>query len=152
MITRSVKVCSSAGLDELPGVAEEIAKLAGEIKVWLFEGEMGSGKTTLIKEVCRCLQVADAMSSPTFSIVNEYATPGGKVYHFDFYRLKNEREAFDIGAEEYFYSGYPCFVEWPDKIPSLIPMTYGKVVITIKNETHRDIAILIHDGEEKDRL
>lgn len=152
MITRSVKVCSSAGLDELPGVAEEIAKHAGEIKVWLFEGEMGSGKTTLIKEVCRCLQVEDAMSSPTFSIVNEYATPGGKVYHFDFYRLKNEREAFDIGAEEYFYSGYPCFVEWPDKIPSLIPMTYGKVVITIKNETHRDIAILIHDGEEKDRL
>lgn len=152
MITRSVKVCPSAGLDELQVVAEEIAKRTGEIKVWLFEGEMGSGKTTLIKEVCRSLHVQDVMSSPTFSIVNEYATPEGKVYHFDFYRLKNEREAFDIGAEEYFYSGYPCFVEWPDKIPSLIPAVYGKVEISIKNETHRNIAILIHDGEEKDGL
>jgi len=146
------KVFASTGLDELHQVATVIANQITAIRVWLFRGEMGSGKTTLIKEVCRALQVEDVMSSPTFSIVNEYASGTGKIYHFDFYRLKNEREALDIGTEEYFYSGDPCFIEWPEKVPSLIPETYGEVTISIKNETHRDIAILIHDGEEKNRL
>lgn len=146
------KFFESIGLEELQQVAESIAKEVATLKVWLFHGEMGSGKTTLIKEVCRQLRVEDAMSSPTFSIVNEYAAETGKIYHFDFYRLKNEREALDIGTEEYFYSGYPCFVEWPEKIPSLLPEKYGEVNITLKNETHRDIAILIHDGEEKNGL
>ena len=151
-MTNVGKVFESVGLEELQGVAENIAGHTNKVQVWLFHGEMGSGKTTLVKEVCRQLHVKDAMSSPTFSIVNEYAGETGKIYHFDFYRLKNEREAFDIGTEEYFYSGYPCFVEWPDKIPSLIPDIYGEVTISIRNETHRDIAILIHDGEEKNGL
>ena len=146
------KVFESIGLEELHQVAESIAKQVDTVRVWLFHGEMGAGKTTLVKEVCRVLGVADAMSSPTFAIVNEYAYEAGKIYHFDFYRLKHEREALDIGTEEYFYSGYPCFVEWPDKIPSLLPDIYGEVNISITNETHRDIAILIHDGEEKNRL
>ncbi|HEY3403104.1 MAG TPA: tRNA (adenosine(37)-N6)-threonylcarbamoyltransferase complex ATPase subunit type 1 TsaE [Ohtaekwangia sp.] len=151
-MTNAGKVFGSVGLEGLQSVAENIARQTGEVQVWLFHGEMGSGKTTLIKEVCRFLQVKDAMSSPTFSIVNEYERDAGKIYHFDFYRLKSEREAFDIGTEEYFYSGNPCFVEWPEKIPSLIPDRYGEVIISIQNETHRDIAILIHDGEEKNRL
>ena len=151
-MSNGAKVFASTGLDELHPVAAYIAKQTSAIPVWLFRGEMGSGKTTLIKAVCRALLVEDAMSSPTFSIVNEYASGAGKIYHFDFYRLKNEREALDIGTEEYFYSGYPCFLEWPEKVPSLIPETHGEVTISIKNETHRDIAILIHDGEEKNRL
>jgi tRNA threonylcarbamoyladenosine biosynthesis protein TsaE len=114
---------------------------------------MGSGKTTLIKEVCKALRIADAMSSPTFSIVNEYRTAeNGKVFHFDFYRIKKEAEAFDIGTEEYFYSGHPCFVEWPEKISSLLPDRYGKVVLSLQTITERTIAISLHDGEEKNGL
>jgi tRNA threonylcarbamoyladenosine biosynthesis protein TsaE len=101
----------------------------------------------------KALHVTDAMSSPTFSIVNEYeAGDGGKVFHFDFYRIKNEAEAFDIGTEEYFYSGFPCFVEWPEKIPALIPDTYGEVNLSFENKTERTIAISLHDGEEKNRV
>lgn len=125
-------------------VAEEIAREIKTTPVWLFHGQMGAGKTTLAKEVCRQLGVDDAMSSPTFSIVNEYHTnQNGKVYHFDFYRLRHEAEAFDIGTEEYFYSGYPCLVEWPEKIPSLIPDRVGEVTITVENETLRTIAVQI---------
>src|SRR5690606_36136420 len=87
----------------------------------LFYGPMGAGKTTLIKAICGQLEVTDATASPTFSIVNEYTTPRGPVYHFDFYRIKSEQEAFDLGYEEYFYSGNYCFVEWPEKIAGLLP-------------------------------
>jgi tRNA threonylcarbamoyladenosine biosynthesis protein TsaE len=123
------------------------------IKVWLFHGEMGSGKTTLIKTVCKTLGVTEAMSSPTFSIVNEYQTvTHNKIYHFDFYRIKNEVEAADIGTEEYFYSGYPCFIEWPEKIPSLIPLQYADVTLQVETNTKRTIAITVHDGKEENRI
>src|SRR5690606_40802538 len=96
-------------------------------RIFLFYGNMGAGKTTLINALCRALNVQDHTSSPTFSIVNEYASPHGSLYHFDFYRLKNETEAFDMGYEEYFYSGNYCFVEWPDKIANLLPLHYVKI-------------------------
>ena len=103
--------------DKLGRVALELLSAAGDINVWLFFGEMGSGKTTLIKAVGKALGVTEGMSSPTFSIVNEYeAGDGRKIYHFDLYRLKDEKEVFDIGAEEYFYSDAYCFIEWPEKI------------------------------------
>lgn len=138
------KVFRSVDQHSLHQVAEEIARSVKITSVWLFHGQMGAGKTTLIKEVCRQLGVDDAMSSPTFSIVNEYHTnQNGKVYHFDFYRLRQEAEAFDIGTEEYFYSEYPCMVEWPEKIPSLIPDHVGEVTINVENETLRTIAIQI---------
>lgn len=138
------EVFRSVDLHSLHEVATEIVKQIPTVPVWLFHGEMGAGKTTLIKLVCKELGVDDAMSSPTFSIVNEYhSNTVGKVYHFDFYRLQKETEAFDIGTEEYFYSGYPCMVEWPEKIPSLVPDNVGEVTITIENETLRKIAILI---------
>lgn len=138
------KVFRSVDQQGLHQVAKEIVREIKTAPVWLFHGQMGAGKTTLIKEVCRQLGVDDAMSSPTFSIVNEYHTnQHGKVYHFDFYRLRQESEAFDIGTEEYFYSGSPCLVEWPEKIPSLIPDTVGEVTITVENETLRTIAIQI---------
>jgi tRNA threonylcarbamoyladenosine biosynthesis protein TsaE len=140
------KVFAGIALSGLPDVAGAIAAQIDQYKVWLFHGEMGSGKTTLIKEVCRKLNVIDAMSSPTFAIVNEYETgTHGKIFHFDFYRIRNEAEAFDIGTDEYFYSGYPCFVEWPEKIPSLLPTSYGEVKVSIDNNTERTIAIFLHD-------
>jgi tRNA threonylcarbamoyladenosine biosynthesis protein TsaE len=143
----------SVALDDLPMVAAEIASLLPEIRVWLFHGDLGSGKTTLIKAVGGRLGVEDAMSSPTFAIVNEYECRDYlKVYHFDFYRIKSELEALDIGIEEYLYSGYPCFIEWPEKIASLVPETRGEVVITIENEKQRTIAISVHVGKEENRV
>ena len=114
---------------------------------------MGAGKTTLIKEICKAAGVVDAMSSPTFSIVNEYEAQGhNRLFHFDFYRIKHEAEAYDIGADEYFYSGYPCFAEWPEKIPSLIPPRYAEVDIELEGELYRNIVISFHDGKEENRV
>ena len=138
---------------ELGQVAKAVLEKAGHCRVWLLYGEMGSGKTTFAKSVCTQLGVTDMASSPTFSIVNEYETNDHKkVYHFDFYRIKHEAEAFDIGTEEYFYSGYFCLVEWPEKIPSLIPPEYVEVSIAVENLTQRTIAISVHDGQEKKRI
>lgn len=108
-------------LADLSAVAKTIVQSFSDARVILFYGDMGAGKTTLIKEICIQLGVTENTSSPTFSIVNEYETPGGLVYHFDFYRLRNEQEAFDMGYEEYLYSGHYCLIEWPDKIATLLP-------------------------------
>jgi tRNA threonylcarbamoyladenosine biosynthesis protein TsaE len=146
-------VFQSVTLVDLTSIARYIAERMNACKVWLFQGEMGSGKTTLIKEICRAKGVIEVMSSPTFSIVNEYLSPdAGKIYHFDFYRIKNELEAVDIGTEEYFYSGYPCLIEWPEKIPSLIPSSYAEVTIQVETNTKRTIAIAVHDGKKENRI
>ena len=101
-------------------------------KTLLFYGEMGAGKTTLIKEIARSLGVEGATSSPTFSLVNEYhIAPHEKLYHFDMYRLKNEAEAYDMGMDEYLYSGNWCFIEWPENIPNLIPEEHTRIQIHI---------------------
>ena len=140
-------------VEELRKVAKDFIAHAGHCPVWLFYGEMGSGKTTFIKSMCAELGVVDTMSSPTYSIVNEYKTVDDKViYHFDFYRIKNEAEAYDIGAEEYFYSGSLCLIEWPDKIPSLIPAEHAEISIFVENQNHRTIALSVHDGKEKNRI
>jgi tRNA threonylcarbamoyladenosine biosynthesis protein TsaE len=150
---REVKTFNSVALTDLARVATEIAKHVNQYKVWLFHGEMGAGKTTLIKEVCHAIGVDDNMSSPTFSIVNEYESKDHeKVFHFDFYRIKNEAEAIDIGTEEYFYSNHPCFIEWAEKIPSLIPLTHAEVSIQVEDEIHRTIVLSVHDGEKENRL
>jgi len=132
-------------LSELDRVASELLELGGEVPVWLFFGEMGVGKTTLIKKLCEQLGVAGIVQSPTFSIVNEYLSEAGKpIFHFDFYRLKNENEAYDIGVEEYFYSGNHCFVEWPEKIKSLWPSQYFEIrLIQLPNGT-RNIVTQIY--------
>jgi tRNA threonylcarbamoyladenosine biosynthesis protein TsaE len=146
-------VFQSVTLVDLTSIARYIAERINACKVWLFHGEMGSGKTTLIKEICRIKGVTEVMSSPTFSIVNEYPSPeSGKIYHFDFYRIKNELEAIDIGTEEYFYSGYPCLIEWPEKIPSLIPASFAEVTIQVETNTKRTIAIAVHDGKKENRI
>lgn len=130
----SVKEIISKSPDDLPEASKLILNFAGPARVWAFYGEMGAGKTTLIKAVCAALEVKDIVSSPTFSIVNEYITRAGEpVFHFDFYRINSEREALDIGCEEYFYSGNYCFIEWPSRIPDLIPDEHVEVHITEEN-------------------
>jgi tRNA threonylcarbamoyladenosine biosynthesis protein TsaE len=124
---------------ELKNVAKHLLTTAQQNSIWVFEGEMGAGKTTLIKEICKSLGVLGNVQSPTFSIVNEYFTENEEtIYHFDFYRLKNETEALDIGIEEYFYSGNLCLIEWAEKIPNLIPMKFIKIKISVlENETRK---------------
>ncbi len=130
------KVFTARCLDELSGVAKKISKLIPKPAIIAFYGKMGSGKTTLIKALCSELNVNDNITSPTFSIVNEYfSNKHGSVYHFDFYRIKNEEEAMDIGAEELFYSGNYCFIEWPEKINNLLPSTFVRINIVAKKET-----------------
>jgi tRNA threonylcarbamoyladenosine biosynthesis protein TsaE len=109
-------------LAELDAVAGQLIDAGRLHSVWLFDGEMGAGKTTLIKAICRRLGVLNVVQSPTFSIVNEYVTDSGEpVYHFDCYRLRNEEEALDSGLEEYIDSGERCFIEWPERIAGLLP-------------------------------
>lgn len=115
---------------QLEDVSQQILNQSPN-KVILFNGDMGVGKTTLIKQLCKTLGVKDATSSPTFSLVNEYQTASNQtVYHFDFYRLNKETEALDMGVDDYFYSGNWCFIEWPEKIENLIPQQH--TVITIE--------------------
>ena len=122
-------------LNQLPQIATELLQLAGGKKVFLFEAPMGAGKTTLIKAFCKELGVTEPVTSPTFSIVNEYIVGNSSIYHFDFYRLKDEQEAYDLGYEEYFYSGNYCFVEWPQKINSLLPEDAFLIKIELRDQT-----------------
>ena len=126
---------------DLNNIAQQILDFAKEERIFLSYGEMGAGKTTLIKALCEQLGVEGAVSSPTFSIVNEYAGKNGRVYHFDFYRLKTQTEALDMGYEEYFYSGDYCFIEWPEKIPDLLPENYVSIAISEQADRSRKITL-----------
>jgi len=124
-------------LHELKHAAEQLISFGRSEKIFLFYGDMGAGKTTLIKSLCECLGAKEPVTSPTFSIVNEYQGESAKIYHFDFYRLKNQSEALDLGYEEYFYSGNYCFIEWPEKIPDLLPDHYIRVDVQVMGENER---------------
>jgi len=108
-------------LTDIKQISEAIISYIASPKTLLFYGGMGVGKTTLIKEIAKLLGVTDATSSPTFSLVNEYQGNNTKVFHFDFYRIETEEEVYDIGIEDYFYQNAWCLVEWPNKIPNIIP-------------------------------
>lgn len=126
----------------MPGAAAQFVDTyaPGSGRVFAFFGPMGAGKTTFISEVCRLLGSDAEASSPTFSIVNEYDTrEWGKVYHLDCYRLEGEEEAFDIGVEDYFSSGRPCFVEWPEKIGTLLPPDAVRVEIEVADDGTRTL-------------
>jgi tRNA threonylcarbamoyladenosine biosynthesis protein TsaE len=126
--------------DKLEDAARELKAAAAEANVWLLYGEMGSGKTTLVKAIGKMMGVYEGMSSPTFSIVNEYdAAHGKKIYHFDLYRIGSEREVFEVGATEYFDSEGLCLVEWPEKLGSLTPPAHFKVRITATGPLTRKI-------------
>jgi tRNA threonylcarbamoyladenosine biosynthesis protein TsaE len=129
-------------LDQLEEVAKQLIA-QNPHKVILFHGEMGVGKTTLIKQLCKSLGVTEATSSPTFSLVNEYqANDNQLVYHFDFYRLKNEIEAMDMGVDDYLYSGNWCFIEWAEKIPSLVPEPHSVVTIELLPNGKRSLELI----------
>jgi len=128
-------------LNELSGIASQIISLASKNRIFLFYGDMGAGKTTLIKSLCKQLGTDDNIASPTFSIVNEYITPKESIYHFDFYRLKTQTEALDMGFEEYLYSGNYCFIEWPEKIPDLLPLHYISIKISVESNNERQIIV-----------
>ena len=119
---------------ELLAIAQDFFQSFPNTNKLAFYGEMGVGKTTFSKALCEVLQVKDVVSSPTFSIVNEYLSDhNGTIFHFDFYRLNDEQEAFDMGYEDYFYSDAYCFVEWPEKVESLLPSSFAKVQIQVEN-------------------
>jgi len=113
-------ICSD--LTKLDKIAKSIKDQAGKNKIWLFEGELGVGKTTLIKSICKSFGVIDTVNSPSFSIINVYLDRlNHTFYHFDFYRVKDREEAIDLGCEEYFFSGDFCFIEWPSIVEDLLP-------------------------------
>lgn len=137
------KTLFAENLEQLNSIAKQILEHTLPHKKFTFYGEMGVGKTTLIKALSLQLGVSDVVSSPTFSIVNEYQIDKGlKIYHFDFYRIEDEREAYDMGYEEYFFSDAYCFVEWPEKIPNLIEEDMVKIKMFLEG-TKRRIEVII---------
>ncbi|WP_165825402.1 tRNA (adenosine(37)-N6)-threonylcarbamoyltransferase complex ATPase subunit type 1 TsaE [Pedobacter yonginense] len=122
---------------DLTNVAKQLIEFAATEKIFVFEGDMGAGKTTFIKKLCEALGVSDVVSSPTYSIVNEYESPNGQVFHFDFYRIKDIQEAYDLGYEEYFYGGAFCLIEWPERVKELLPDHYIKVEIAVGDDNQR---------------
>lgn len=131
---QSRNCCSSE--NQLADIGQRLLATYPHKRVFAFYGEMGAGKTTFIKTLCQLLGVRDIVSSPTFSIVNEYLNEQGQsVFHFDFYRMKKPQEAFDLGYEEYLYSGNYCFIEWPEKLESLLPEDVVKVSIVEENNS-----------------
>ena len=131
-----IKINSLADINE---AAKQFIENMGDGKVFAFYGKMGAGKTTFIKAMCEELGVDDVITSPTFAIVNEYqsATTGDSIYHFDFYRIKKLEEVYDMGYEDYFYSGSLCFLEWPELIDDLLPEDATKVTIEATDDGGR---------------
>lgn len=118
-------------LEQIGEAAREFVAAMGDRTVFAFYGSMGAGKTTFIKAVCERLGVENVINSPTFAIVNEYRSDTGElIYHFDFYRIKKLEEVYDMGYEDYFYSGALCFIEWPELVEDLLPMDAVKIEIT----------------------
>ncbi len=138
-MTKTIHITSE---EELPQVAEAILEATGRRTVVVFRGGMGAGKTTLIRAIAAALGSADTVTSPTFALVNQYKGADGRnIYHFDFYRIDDLREAYDFGYEEYFYSGDLCLVEWPEKIEALLPDDVVTVRIAVDSETARTFEI-----------
>lgn len=128
--------------EELPDVARAVVEAIGRRTVVAFRGEMGAGKTTLIREIVAQLGASDTVTSPTFALVNQYRGAGNRrIHHFDFYRIDDLREAYDFGYEEYFYSGDICLVEWPEKIEPLLPDNAVTVRIAVDSDTARTFEI-----------
>ncbi len=138
-------------IEALPEVAEKIFGLCKKEKIWIFKGEMGAGKTTLIKAIGKAFGVVDRISSPTFSIVNEYENEKGEMfYHFDFYRIEEASAVLDIGIDEYFYSGNYCWIEWAEKIPEYLPENFFLLNIEVDEKGGRLITLNRVENGAKD--
>ncbi|MCF0198056.1 MAG: tRNA (adenosine(37)-N6)-threonylcarbamoyltransferase complex ATPase subunit type 1 TsaE [Bacteroidaceae bacterium] len=136
-----MEICIN-GLDGLTTAAQQFVAAMNGRTVFAFYGQMGAGKTTFVKAVCEVLGVRDVITSPTFAIVNEYEAGDGRpIYHFDFYRIKRLSEAYDMGCDEYFYSGRPCFIEWPELIEDLLPEETVAVNITVEPDGSRRVQL-----------
>ncbi len=134
-------------LSNIQQTAQQFIRLFDRYSVFAFYGNMGAGKTTFIKAICEILGVKESVNSPTFSIINEYEAADGRIlYHFDCYRINKLQEAIDLGAEDYFYSGKICFIEWPEKIEELLPDFTVKVNIKEVDEGKREIETLLSEG------
>lgn len=131
-------------LDKIDEAALEFIRAMGDNTVFAFHGDMGAGKTTFIKAVCENLGVSDTINSPTFAIVNEYRSDSGElIYHFDFYRINKIEEVFDFGYEDYFYSGSLCFIEWPEKVDTLLPKDTVNVYVKVQQDGSREVSLSI---------
>lgn len=140
------KTITCSNLTQLPTVAQQIIDFARNTPVWLFYGDMGAGKTTLIKAIGEVWGIEDTISSPTFALVNEYRNAADDLfYHFDFYRIQDEEEALDIGIDEYWASQRYCWIEWPTKIRNLLPETYIRIEIQVNNDLSRTIYLSHHE-------
>ena len=131
-------------IEHIREAAQEFIKHIGDHRVFAFYGKMGAGKTTFVKAICEELGVEDVITSPTFAIVNEYQVMGNTqhlIYHFDFYRVKKLEEAYDMGYEEYFYSGALCFIEWPELIEDILPDDAVRVSISEQDDGSRVITL-----------
>ena len=128
-------------IQEIRKAAQAFIQTIGQHRVFAFYGKMGAGKTTLIKAICEELGVEDVITSPTFAIVNEYEATGESIFHFDFYRIKRIEEVYDMGYEEYFYSGSLCFIEWPELIEDLLPDDAVRVSITENADGTRTVNV-----------
>ena len=147
-MTDSTTLTLHSTLDQLPAIARRLLQHAGEQTIWLFEGEMGAGKTTLIKALCAELGVKDLVNSPTFSLVHEYATAAGlPVYHFDFYRTQHAEEALMLDCLAYFESGNYCFIEWPTRISGLIPPAHCKISLATQPDGNRLLRMELYEPE-----
>jgi tRNA threonylcarbamoyladenosine biosynthesis protein TsaE len=124
-------------IEHIREAAREFIDSMGEAHVFAFYGKMGAGKTTFIKAICEELGVEDVITSPTFAIVNEYECPEGAIFHFDFYRIKKLEEVYDMGYEDYFYSGALCFIEWPELIEDILPDDAVRVTISTGQDGSR---------------
>ena len=135
----------SFAINQVEQVATRLLENAQNLNIWLFYGDLGAGKTTIIKSVCKQFGLPESvLSSPTFSIINEYQGKDCLVYHFDFYRMRNEAEILDLGLEEYFESESYCFVEWPERLGTLMPDKYFKISITHSGNESRIIEFQRH--------
>ena len=124
-----------------PSIAEKILHACKSAKIFAFYGNLGAGKTTLIKSFCQTLGVKESITSPTFNLVNEYQGTEDTIYHFDFYRIRKEEEAYDIGSDEYFDSESYCFIEWPERVPTLLPEEAVRITLRVVDAHSREIAV-----------
>lgn len=135
-------VSFSYDLASIDQAAQRVIQEARKEKIWVFKGEMGAGKTTLVKALSKVMGVSDSVSSPTFGIVNEYmAADGGLIFHFDFYRIDDPMEALEIGIEEYFYSGKICWLEWAERVAQFLPENFYLITLETESDTRRKITL-----------